>query len=256
MDMTSNIRKSRSLLIRFFLYIFYTGCVCQCVTALQNATNGTADSYLTIAQTPPVGVAQIYSYNNNGEFLFSVNASNLKDLSMYTQPELPDVAYFMVGTGPIELELWSPFGENGNTVVAPALLLAVNDWVVLSRNTSTTTGGTIATVNGNDTITVKVVVGDFNSDWMAYCGENGIKCPDMVILGTTQVMYFQSYRQLDTLYYAQNSPIRRIKIALHAAHGTIKPLDDLFTEYTQKQNSLLVDSFLKVSYFSANATER
>jgi hypothetical protein len=37
------------------------------------------------------------------------------------------------------------------------------------------------------------------------------------------------------------------QIALHAAHGTIKPLDDLFTEYTAKQNSLLVDSFLKVS---------
>jgi hypothetical protein len=162
----------------------------RCVSAQQIITNGTADSYLTIDQVSPLGVAQILSYDSEDKFLFSVNASNLKSLSMYTQPQLPDVAYFMVGTGPIQLELWSPFGENGNTVVAPALLLAVNDWVVLSRNTSTTTGGTIATVNGNDTVTVKVVVGDFNSDWMAYCGENGIKCPDMVILGTTQVSMF------------------------------------------------------------------
>jgi hypothetical protein len=115
---------------------------------------------------------------------------------MYTQPELPNVAYFMVGTGAIQMELWSPFGENGNTVVAPALLFAVNDWVVLTRNTSTTTGGTMATVNGNDTVTVKVVVGDFNSDWMAYCGENGVKCPDMVILGTTQVKTIGSLQEV------------------------------------------------------------
>lgn len=177
-------------MIRYLLYIFYTVCLNRCVSAQQIITNGTADSYLTIDQVSPLGVAQILSYDSEDNFLFSVNASNLKSLNMYTQPQLPDVAYFMVGTGPIQLELWSPFGENGNTVVAPALLLAVNDWVVLSRNTSTTTGGTIATVNGNDTVTVKVVVGDFNSDWMAYCGENGIKCPDMVILGTTQVSMF------------------------------------------------------------------
>jgi hypothetical protein len=172
----------------FLLSIILFCGIRQFISGQQVVTNATADSYLTIAQSPPLGNAQILSYNINDEFLFNVNASNLKDLSMYTQPELPDVAYFMVGTGPIQLELWSPFGENGNTVVAPALLLAVNDWVVLSRNTSTTTGGTIATVDGNDTITVKVVVGDFNSDWMAYCGQNGIKCPDMVILGTTQVI--------------------------------------------------------------------
>ncbi|KAG2175527.1 hypothetical protein INT43_001174 [Umbelopsis isabellina] len=187
-------------------------------------TNSTDDTYMTIDQSLPLGNAQILSYNDKDELLFSVNASNLKDLNTYTQPELSDVAYFVVGEGPIQLELWSPFGENGNSVVAPALLLAVNDWVVLSRNTSTTTGGSMATLNGNDTVTVKVVVGDFNSDWMAYCGENGVKCPDMVILGTTQ-------------------------IALHAAHGTIKPLDDLFTEYTEKQNSLLVDSFLKYTFY-------
>lgn len=48
---------------------------------------------------------------------------------------------------------------------------------------------------------------------------------------------------------SQQTLWRGIKIALHAAHGTIKPLDDLFTEYTQKQNSLLPDSFLKVSYW-------
>jgi hypothetical protein len=153
----------------------------------EEQTNSTADTYLTIDQSPPLGNAQILSYDNNDELLFSINASNLKNLNTYTQPELSDVAYFVVGEGPIKLELWSPFGENGNSVVAPALLLAVNDWVVLSRNTSTTTGGSLATLNGSDTVTVKVVVGDFNSDWMAYCGENGVKCPDMVILGTTQV---------------------------------------------------------------------
>jgi hypothetical protein len=184
----------------FLLYISYILLIvsAQNTTTNTSYTNATADSYLTIDQAVPLGNAQILSYDINDKLLFSVNASNLKSLNMYTQPELPNVAYFIVGTGAIQLELWSPFGENGNTVVAPALLFVVNDWVVLTRNTSTTTGGTIATVNGNDTVTVKVVVGDFNSDWMAYCGQNGVKCPDMVILGTTQVMnaniILESYR--------------------------------------------------------------
>lgn len=171
----------------WILCLVILSCVIHTTHSQEAPSNSTDDTYMTIDQSLPLGNARILSYNDNDELLFSVNASNLKDLNTYTQPELSNVAYFVVGEGPIQLELWSPFGENGNSVVAPALLLAVNDWVVLSRNTSTTTGGSMATVNGNDTVTVKVVVGDFNSDWMAYCGENGVKCPDMVILGTTQV---------------------------------------------------------------------
>lgn len=184
----------------FLLYISYIAFIvsAQSNTTTQSSTNATADSYLTIDQAVPIGAAQILSYDINDKLLFTVNATKLNTLNMYTQPELPNVAYFMVGTGAIQMELWSPFGENGNTVVAPALLFAVNDWVVLTRNTSTTTGGTMATVNGNDTVTVKVVVGDFNSDWMAYCGENGVKCPDMVILGTTQVMNIETLQQTCT----------------------------------------------------------
>lgn len=151
--------------------------------------------------SPPYPI--IYSYNENGTFLGEVASGSIN----------PDCKWYIIGNGTTQVVLWNPYdiaigGGLKGGVWAQASQQFVND----------------TKVNGEEIYSVQI----YNSDWGPVvsdpiCGP-GEPCPDLMIIGTTQ-------------------------IASRVANGDVLSLQDYFAQYTYETGDVLSDDFLKMYFY-------
>lgn len=122
-------------------------------------------------------------------------------------------SYFSHGSGPNELIVWQPYaaGVNGGSF-AHFFLQVANRFVTATQ------------VDGKDTFTVRVVNADWSgaaSEPMCASGQPRTKCPDVVMLGTTQ-------------------------LAWRVENGDLRPLNAYFANFSATLGHQFQDDFLRV----------
>lgn len=168
--------------LSFSTKIVYALCILRAIVTLAQTTTNTTSSqtvatnttFTTINSYIPPGLSSIRAYASNNTFLYSVNATNLKNYDTAHYPLLNEVGYLMIGTGPTEIGFYSPYGGPGTVTILAAIMLAMNDFVVLGRDPT----------SKKDTTSIRLIVGDWQHDYTTFCQENNYPSPDIVVVGT------------------------------------------------------------------------
>jgi hypothetical protein len=168
--------------LSFSTKILYVLCTLYAALVLAQTTTNTTSSQVVASNTTfttidsyiPPGLSSIRAYSSNDTFLYSVNATDLKNYDVTHYPLLNEVGYLMIGTGPTEIGFYSPYGGPGTVKILAAIMLAMNDFVVLGRDPT----------SKKDASSIRLIVGDWQHDYTTFCKDKNYPSPDIVVVGT------------------------------------------------------------------------
>jgi hypothetical protein len=95
----------------------------------------------------------------------------------------------MIGEGTTEIGFYSPYDGPGNVKMLASIMLAMNDFVVNGRNPTTK----------KDTVSIRLIVGDWQHDYTTYCQQNNYPNPDIIVIGKLQVIQRRESRLHDRI---------------------------------------------------------